>query len=473
MSLTHANRNRVWNRSSGGRLPQEGMAERMTILVVQLSESFADLWEHLGRDLGVEFRLVGLEDAGAAGPEIAAVVLAAGGAEREAREWLDSHEPPSAVPVIIVGSDPGRRIATQLVAHGANDYFALPEDVEILRNALASAVDRRRESLRRAAGGREDVEAEAFSEIVGESPALKAVLVRATRLLPHADTTALLIGETGTGKELLARAIHQGGPRRGAPFVAVNCAALPHNLVESELFGHQRGAFTDAHAAKPGLFEVAEGGTLFLDEIGTLPMELQAKLLRVLEDKQVRRVGATKSRKVDVRIMAATNDDLDARANNDAFRRDLYYRLSVITLLLPPLRERGEDVILIADGLIKRLAKHHGLPTPALGLPVRTALLQYHWPGNVRELKNAMERALLLSPPGELSVSELVPSAAGRTEPARGSPLPFPAQLDDITAAAARATLEFCDGNRSEAARRLGISRRRLRRLLNMETSKA
>ncbi len=445
--------------------------EDVSILVVQLSESFGDLWEHLAGDLGVEVRPLKLSEAGAVGPEVAAIVLAAGGAEREALEWLDGHEPPSAVPVFAVGSDPGRRIAAQLVVHGANDYFALPEDVEILRNAVASAVDRRREALRRGVDEVEDVRAEAFSDIVGESPALQEVLARAARLLPHGDATALIVGETGTGKELLARAIHEGGPRRRAPFVAVNCSALPQHLVESELFGHERGAFTDAHAAKPGLFEIAEGGTLFLDEIGTLPVDLQAKLLRVLEDKHVRRVGGTKTRKVNVRIIAATNQNLDESLEHGAFRRDLYFRLSVITLSLPPLRERGDDVVLIGGELLSHMAKHHGLPRPPFTGEAREALLGYHWPGNVRELKNAVERALLLSPPGELNLLELVPDGAPKQE--SGGPLPFPARLDDITTAAARATLDFCGGNRSEAARRLGISRRRLRRLLDLEAAPA
>lgn len=441
------------------------MAEA-AILVVKLSDSFSELWDHLGEDLGVPVRQVEVGEVAAVGPEIAAVVLAAGGAEREALEWLDGHEPPAAVSVLAVGSDPGRRIATLLVAHGASDYFALPEDVEILRNAVSAAAQRHRDALRRAANGVEDVRAGAFSEIVGESQAIKAVLARAARVLPHTEATALLLGETGTGKELLARGIHKGGPRRAAPFVAVNCSALPKHLVESELFGHERGAFTDAHAAKPGLFEVAEGGTLFLDEIGALPIDLQAKLLRVLEDRQVRRVGGTKSREVKVRIIAATNDNPDRAIQQGTLRRDLYFRLSVITLSLPPLRKRGDDAIVIAEELLQRLARQHGLPVPPLSQETREAIRSHHWPGNVRELKNAVERALLLSPPGELDPAEFIPQPVA--EPESGGPLPFPARLDHITAAAARATLETCGGNRSEAARRLGISRRRLRRLLDL-----
>ncbi len=443
----------------------------MALMVVRLSESFSDLWAQLAEDLGAALRVLSQDDAVMVGSEVAAVVLAAGGAERAALDWLDGHEPPPSIPTLAVGSDPGRRIATRLVKHGATDYFALPEDVEILRNAVTSAVERHGKTLRRAAVGAGEERSRAFAAIVGESPAIKAVLARAARVLPHADATALVVGETGTGKELLARAIHQGGPRRRAPFVAVNCSALPTHLIESELFGHERGAFTDAHAAKPGLFEVADGGTLFLDEIGTLPVELQAKLLRVLEDKHVRRVGGTKSRGLNVRIIAATNDKLEDAVQEGRFRQDLFFRLSVITLALPPLRDRAEDVLIIAEVLLVRMAKEHDLPLPGLGADGRAALLGYHWPGNVRELKNAVERALLLSPPGELSLPELVPVSTA--EHAVAGPLPFPARLDDITAAAAHATLELCGGNRSEAARRLGISRRRLRRLLDLEADSA
>jgi transcriptional regulator with PAS, ATPase and Fis domain len=330
---------------------------------------------------------------------------------------------------------------------------------------------RRTEALGRVEALVQQPRAEAFSAIVGESRALRELLARAARVLPHSDATLLIIGETGTGKELLAQAIHHGGPRRGAPFVAVNCSALPDNLIESELFGHERGAFTDAHSAKPGLFEVADGGTLFLDEVGTLPVTLQAKLLRVLQDKQVRRVGGTRTRNVDVRIVAATNEDLKHALKSGTFRQDLYFRLGVITLALPPLRERSDDVVLIAEALLTDLAAQHGLDVPEVTPEARRLLVGYHWPGNVRELKNAVERALLLSPSGALDLQELLPPAD--VEAPGTGPIPFPAQLDEITSAAARATIDLFDGNRSRAARRLGISRQRLRRLLNEERMSA
>ncbi len=437
------------------------------LVMVKLSDSFSHVWEELAEGLGVSRDVVYGDDPASAGPEVAAFLVAAGGVERDALDWLDAHEAPPAVPRFVIGSDTSRRCATQIVSRGATDYFALPDDIEILRNSLASAVQRRRVYLRRMAEQLGHDKDNAFSGIIGESASLKDVLARAARVLPHVHATVLITGETGTGKELLARAIHEGGPRKGSPFVAVNCSALPDRLIESELFGHERGAFTDARVAKPGLFEVAEGGTLFLDEIGDLPLELQAKLLRALQDKEVRRVGGTKSRKIDLRIIAATNDDLPRAMSQGRFREDLYFRLSVITLTLPPLRERGDDVVVVARTLLAQLAKDHKQEAPQLTDEACRALSTYHWPGNVRELRNSIERALLLSPRGTLDLDELRPQLDSGSS--IGNPIPFPAELADITSAAARATLHVTGGNRSEAARRLGISRRRLRRLLDGE----
>ncbi|MDH3496507.1 MAG: sigma-54 dependent transcriptional regulator [Gemmatimonadota bacterium] len=443
---------------------------KRSLAIVQLSPAFSELWDELARGFGVAVQVYAPTDACPVhAPDLVGSIVAAGGAEWEAVQWLDDHWVGSERPLFVVGADPGRRVAIALVTHGATDYFAMPADLEIFRNAVAAAVERAGETVPRA-GGPVAVKAEAFRDIFGESPALREVLGRAARILAHADATALIMGETGTGKELLARAIHDGGPRSAAPFVAVNCTALPERLIESELFGHERGAFTDAHATKPGLFEVAEGGTLFLDEVGTLAPDLQGKLLRVLEDKEVRRVGGTKSRRVDVRVIAATNEPLEASLGDGRFRQDLYFRLGVIVFTMPPLRERGDDVLVIARTLLDRLARHYGLPAPILTERAQRALRAYHWPGNVRELKNAIERALLLSAPGELDLGEL--GVAGPTRaPARPSPLPFPAPLETIDEAAAQAALALCAGNRSETARVLRISRQRLRRLLRRHPS--
>jgi DNA-binding NtrC family response regulator len=431
-----------------------------TFNVIALSEAFREFWKDLAADLGITINILGPGEVGAPGQDTVALIVAAGGAEGEAIHWLESHRTPLGTTVLVVGTDPGRRTAMQLVARGASDYFALPDDLEIFRNAVSTLL---RNGKPRAV--RSSSQADVFAGIIGESAILKRELHRAGRLLVHRNARALILGETGTGKELLARAIHGGGPRAAGPFVAVNCSSLPASLIESELFGHERGSFTDAHAAKPGLFELADGGTLFLDEIGDLPLALQAKLLRVLEDSQIRRVGGTKSRSVDVRVLAATNERLPESVREGKFREDLYFRLSAVTLTPPPLRERGNDCILIAEWLLKQLAGEHGLPIPTLTNELRRQIRAYPWPGNVRELKNAVERALLLSNPGELNADELLPPM-GRSGPRDGL-IPFPAPLHQIATAAARATVDLCGGNRSESARRLAISSRRLRRLLN------
>jgi DNA-binding NtrC family response regulator len=433
--------------------------------VIAISDAFREFWGDLATDLRVVIDLHSPGDAAIARADTAAVIVAAGGAEREAAQWIEPRRVPAGTPVFVVGTDPGRRTAMEMVMRGASDYFALPDDLEIFRSAVISASDGGRD--RTAMGSRLPgaPRGHAFAGIVGRSDAMLALLERAGRLLPHRNATALIVGETGSGKELLARAIHVGGPRHAAPFVAVNCSALPEHLIESELFGHERGSFTDAHAAKPGLFEVADAGTLFLDEVADLPVGLQAKLLRVLEDKEIRRVGGTKSRTVDVRVLAATNAHLPEMVRQGRFREDLYFRLSTVVLGLPPLRDRGDDLFLLAEALLERLAAEHGLPVPMLTLDVRRRLAGHTWPGNVRELKNAVERALLLSPPGSLDSGEVLFTATAQTE--SEGPIPFPAPLHKITRAAARATVELCGGNRSESARRLLISPRRLRRLLS------
>ena len=436
----------------------------IALLVVRLTDSFGDFWPLLAGELDVS--LVDWRPASGdpPPPSGALVVIAAGGAERDLPSFIRGLTVPADVPIVAVGGDASHRVAAQAVAAGAADYLALPDDRDALHDAVAAAVARRRATLARSAFARLEAQAHAFREIVGESPALRATLERAARVLPHADATILITGETGTGKELLARALHYGGPRATGPFVELNCAAVPANLLESELFGHERGAFTDAKTAKPGLFEAADGGSLLLDEIGRLAPELQAKVLRALEEKTTRRLGATVSQRIDVRIIAATNADLEAEVRAGSFREDLFYRLNVVGLHLPALRERGEDVLRLAETFLTRFSAQYGLPQPALDADTRRALLAHSWPGNVRELRNAIERALLLSPPGTLDLRELL---APRSAVSAAGSLPFPARLDDVIRAAARAMLVLTGDNRSEAARRLGISRSRLQRLLD------
>jgi len=433
------------------------------LVVVRLTDSFGDFWPLLAEELKVPLLDWRPADGGPPPPGVALVLIAAGGAEPDLPAFISTLSVPSDVPIVAVGAATAHRLAAQAVAAGAADYLALPDDRDLLREVAAAAVARRRAAQARGTLARFEAQAHAFREMVGDSPALRATLERAARVLPHADATVLITGKTGTGKELLARAVHYGGPRAAAPFIELNCAAIPAQLLESELFGHERGAFTDAKTAKPGLFEAADGGTLLLDEINRLAPELQAKLLRVLEDKTTRRLGATQSRRVDVRIIAATNADLQSEVREGRFREDLFYRLNVISLHLPALRERGDDVLLLAQAFLTRFSTQYGLPQPPLTAEARRVLLAHAWPGNVRELRNAMERALLLSPPGTLELGEL---DARRPLATVTGVLPFPARLDDIVGAAARAMLEATGGNRSEAARRLGISRSRLQRLL-------
>ncbi|HWN83065.1 MAG TPA: sigma-54 dependent transcriptional regulator [Candidatus Udaeobacter sp.] len=275
----------------------------------------------------------------------------------------------------------------------------------------------------------------------------------------------LITGETGTGKELLARAIHYNGPRREAPFVDINCAAIPEQLLESELFGHEKGAFTGANNAKPGLFEEANGGTLFLDELGHLPLTLQGKLLRALEERSIRRVGGVRPIKIDVRVMAATHVDLTATVKRGEFREDLYYRLNVVAIELPPLRARHEDIIPLARHFLERFSAEYGIPR-TLTTTAQRALREHEWTGNIRELRNTMERAVLLGR-NEALLPEDLDVERGAT-PVWGA-LPFPAPLQTVVSAAVSEMLALCGGNKSEAARRLRISRTRLLRVLDGE----
>lgn len=432
-----------------------------SLAVIELSDSFQSAWQDLAEELHVQLTTLSAEESPT--PGTIAVLLAAGGEEDRALDLLPSVHRPDSIPVYLVGAQTSHRFAVEALRRGAQDYFALPDDLNLMRRTLSARAEARRARAEPAMSG-PDVE-EAFAELVGQSTALRQTIQQAARVARHGNVTVLIQGETGTGKELLARALHTASPKSGGPFVAVNCAAIPSELMESELFGHERGAFTDAHASKPGLFEEAHGGTLFLDEVGHLPLPLQGKLLRALEEHRIRRVGATQSRDVDVRIMAATHVKLIDAVEAGQFREDLFYRLNVITLTLPPLRDRGDDVEVLAGTFAQKLAERYGLPLPRLSAEVRASLRSHSWPGNVRELRHAIERALLLSEPETLDPAHFAPQR--RVLPTSGTgAIPFPATLDQVMAAAARAALEQHDGNKSAAARQLGISRARLARLL-------
>jgi len=437
---------------------------KWSVALVQLSDSFRTTVNDLARDLRasvVEWTPDGFSPSIPPGTSV--LIVLAGGSESAALELLEGllSDP---IPRYVVGASLDHRIAAAAVQRGARDYFALPDDLEILRRSLER--EAREIEGRMAAGTFAEAErrANGFDTILGSSPALRRSLEQAARVAEHRDVTVLIGGETGTGKELVARAIHYESPRAAEPFVEVNCAAIPGNLLESELFGHEKGAFTGAVAAKPGLFELAHGGTLFLDEVATLPVELQPKLLRALESREIRRVGGQQSRQVDVRVIAATHADLRGAVAQGQFREDLYYRLNVVPLMLPPLRDREGDVELLAETFVARIATSYGLPVPPLTPELRTTLREYAWPGNIRELRNAIERSLVLSPRGTLRKEEL---GMRQESPRATGVLPFPATLAVVTRAAAVAMLQLAEGNKSAAARRLGISRPRLQRLLD------
>jgi two-component system response regulator HydG len=449
-----------------GRTITATTADSTWIALVRLSDSFRSAMADLAAEIGVDL----LEWAPAGGespPAGAALVLLLAGGEEGRGLDIVGDLPASSAPVFLVGASTDHRLAASAVQRGAQDYFALPDDLDLLRRSLEREV-REARGLRDAARFADAERRTAgFESILGRSPALHRTLEQASRVAPHSDVTVLIGGETGTGKELLARAIHYNSPRAAAPFVEINCAAIPATLLESELFGHEKGAFTGAIAAKPGLFELAHGGTLFLDEVGNLPIELQPKLLRALEGREIRRVGGQAARRVDVRVIGATHVDLAAAVRQGEFREDLYYRLNVVALTLPPLRERDGDIDLLAETFIARLATSYGLPVPPLTPEARAALRAHRWPGNVRELRNAIERALVLSPPGTLRWDEFAAPAEPPAGGAAPRTLPFPADLATVARAAAARMLELTAGNKSEAARRLGISRPRLQRLLD------
>jgi DNA-binding NtrC family response regulator len=440
--------------------------------VVTHTDSFAEVWPRLARELQLEVELLEAADLDApraAAPLAAhlAVLVAAAGREEGAEPLVRRLRAAGIGRAFVVGARADHRLALMLARAGADEYFSLPADLELLRRYVGDLAERARGRQARDRHAEAERAAYDFGNIVGRSPQLRAALEIASRIIPRDRATVLVTGETGTGKELLARAIHYNGPRRSAPFVELNCAAIPAGLLESELFGHERGAFTDARSAKPGLFETAHGGTLFLDEIGHLPYELQGKILKALEEKRIRRLGAVVPREVDVRIMAATHVDLEAAVRAGEFREDLFYRLSIIPIELPPLRERGEDVLLLAEHFLRTLAAQYDLPQPAVTLELRRALLSHPWPGNVRELRNAVERALLLSDGTPAPADLFSRSTRPRLDPSGA--LPFPASLAQIEKVAARAMVERLDGNKSAAADALGISRSRLYRLLDAE----
>jgi len=371
-------------------------------------------------------------------------------------------------PVVVLTATKTVATAVEAMKRGAADYVTKPFEVDALRikvHRLLEQGDLAREvvRLRDEVAGRQRL-----GPILGRSSAMQE-LFRAIERVAPSRASVLIRGESGTGKELVARALHEHGPRRDGPFVAVNCAAIPETLLESELFGHERGAFTGATGQRVGRFEAAHGGTLFLDEIGEIPLNLQAKLLRVLQERTVERLGGGAPIEVDVRIVAASNRDLEASVRQRTFRDDLYFRLNVVPLVLPPLRARREDLPLLVANVLDRIAKETGRPAPRISDAAREALQQYGWPGNVRELENAIERAATFAEADELGLEDLPEAVrvAGLEEAVRGGQVPFDAAVGRFAGGLIRAALERNDWNQTQAASELGITRRLIK--LKME----
>ena len=376
--------------------------------------------------------------------------------------------------------------AGEAIRAGAYDFISKPYDIAALRETLARSLGRRKLAGLRRDGGAEPASPTGPAggpALVGHSPAIIDVMKTLARVAPS-QATVLVFGETGTGKELVARTLHHFSARSDQRFVAVNCSALAEGLLESELFGHVRGAFTGAATARPGLFREADHGTLFLDEIGDISPGLQARLLRALQEHEIVPVGSETAVRVDVRVLAATHRDLPDLVRQGRFREDLYYRLNVVTLTLPPLRARRQDIPLLIDHFLRELTARHGRGPVAVDPEAQRRLLAYEWPGNIRELQNVLERAMLLAEQDVIGPEHLTPLVRG-AETAPDAPLVFPAAADPDTGAPADAgvddrlqSLEEVDrrhvlqvltalrGNRDETSRVLGISRRTLSRMI-------
>lgn len=447
-----------------------------TLLIIEdeqvLAKNIARYFEKLGHTVAVAHDgALGLQVATQLQPDVVIVDF-----QLPALNGLDvikalrqMEDPPR---IIMVTGHASVTLAVDAMKAGSMDLLTKPVTLaslhEVVQRALAERGERRALALYRQRDAREA----SLEALVGESSAMRALreLIRNVAATEPADQSAvspiLILGETGTGKELVARACHQSGPRAKAPFVEINCAALPAHLIEGELFGHEKGAFTGAHTRKIGLIEAAEGGTLFLDEIGELDLALQAKLLRVLENLRVRRLGALTDRQVNVRIVAATNSDLQAQVLAGNFRADLMYRLKVFQINIPPLRERASDIPLLAGHFLAQLASRYARSALTLDDTARVALSLHGWPGNVRELRNVLERAALLHRHSVLSATNLAlplpavqrPQAGNDTRPAEGAASLGAMEREHLVRA-----LDACEWNVTRAARQLDISRDTLR----------
>ena len=372
------------------------------------------------------------------------------------------------LPVLMLTAHKDLDIVVEAVKAGASDYVTKPFEVDDVALRLTRAIDAAtgKRELRRL---KEDLARPfTFGSLIGESDAMQAVKTLAQKVAQSPTSTVLLTGESGTGKDLVAKVIHYSSSRAGRPFLNITCSALPETLLESELFGHERGAFTDARQQKRGLFEQGDDGTVFLDEVAETLPTFQAKLLRFLEEKAFRRLGGTSDIKVDVRVIAATNQDLEKTVRGGKFREDLYYRLNVLRIELPPLRTRGRDIVLLAEHYIERFSQEFRRPVRRLTAGAEKALLAYSWPGNVRELRNLIERAVLLAESPDLKPEDFESAHALRGPDAGAGSVdiqlpPGGLNLEDVERRLVALALERTRGNQTQAAALLGLHRDQIR----------
>jgi DNA-binding NtrC family response regulator len=369
--------------------------------------------------------------------------------------------------VVVVTGTNSKHAGLEAVKRGAYGFFEKPLDAAEVLHIVKQAARMRRLEVENARLLAELIGTHGFGRLIGSSQSLEKTLKQA-RAVADTNATILIIGENGTGKEMLARAIHEESRRARAPFIAVSCAALPESLIESELFGHEKGAFTSATHTRMGRFELADGGTLFLDEVVELSPNVQVKLLRVLQERAFERVGGTKTLNVDIRLIAASNRDLETEVEGDNFRRDLFYRLNVVPLVLPPLRERREDIPGLAAHFAAKAAEKHGRAMAQLSPELIDSLHEYDWPGNVRELENLMERLVLLDRQPALGL-EFLPEKMLKVLPTPGVPseTTFEGAVTALKQRLIVDALEAEGGNKAAAAKRLGISRSYLHRLIS------
>lgn len=361
---------------------------------------------------------------------------------------------------------------TPLIRMGINRIFYLPEEEFILRNSINEKIDEIKKDIESEKLKNNISKRYSFENLIGTSKKFLECIEIAKRVANKSDTNVLILGETGTGKELLAKAIHYNSPRYNEPFIELNTSAISENLFESELFGYEKGAFTDAKTSKPGLLEIAENGTAFLDEIGDLSFNLQVKLLRAIENKSIKRVGGIKDIKINCRIIAATNQNLEQLVEEKKFRSDLYFRLKVISIHLPPLRERPEDIIPIAEYFIEEFNRKYETRIGGLSRSAKQILLKYSWPGNIRELSNVIERAVLLSNSKIISEGDIQLGTSSILSSMKKNLIELKVEIDKanltkVTRDLAKEVLKLVDGNKSQAAKILGISRPSLLKLLN------